>query len=566
MSVRARTERFGAPLFAGLAGLLWFLANEGGEKLNPTWIGWAMRGDWGQHLLGWEMFRNAPWGFPLGKLPNLAAPMGTFVGYTDANPWVAVLLKPFSRWLPTDFQYVGPFIALSFVLAGVFGALLVRQLTARPSLQALGGTLFALAPVLLKREGHDTLTAQWLLIAALWLYLRPVGDRAATRRTLAWLVGLNVIAAGIHPTLAAMVLVLSLAVVVRVAFVDRTFGAAEAAGWTAGLLAATAGVFALFGYFTVHDRGGRDFGRFSADLLTLVNPADTSNWLPGIARGPGQYEGFGYLGLGVLVLGAVAFFGALRARRLEPERRLPRLWPLVAACGAMAVFSLSNQVTWAGREVLSLERLYAPIAPLVTPFRSSGRFIWPLHYLLLALAVAGVVRGFSRWPRWLAAGLGLVVLAQLFELGHGWHPKFEDTAQWGQFRSPTWALARGHYAKLSLYPTVLFNGDWRGCTSEFGLGDVLAAGHQAYRLGLSFNSMYLSRADWDQMLANCDAFGARVRAGQFDPDTLYLIAPARLGELRPFAAELSCGLLDRHVVCVRSSNQDPFQAALRTAR
>lgn len=563
--IRRAWERAFTPLLAGLAGLLWFLANGGGEKVVPTRIGWAMQGDWGQHLLGWEMFRNAPWGFPLGKIPNLAAPMGTFVGYTDANPWVAVLLKPFARWLPQDFQYVGPFIALSFVLAGVFGALLVRQLTERRLLQVLGGTLFALAPVLLKRQGHDTLTAQWLLIAALWLYFRPAEDARATRRTLGWMLGLNALAAGIHPTLAAMVAVLSLALVVRVGL-DRAVGGWEAVAWGAALAVVTAGVFALFGYFSVHDRGGGGFGHFSADLLTLVNPADTSNWLPGIARGPGQYEGYGYLGLGVLALGVAAGIGAFLSRRTEPVRRLPRLWPLVLACALMAIFSLSNQITWAGKPLLSLEAFYRPLTPLVTPFRSSGRFIWPAHYLFLALALAGAVRGFSRWPGWLAAGLALVVGAQLFELGHGWHPRFKDAPRWGQFQSPAWALAKGHYRKLVLYPAVRFNGDWQGCASEFGLGDVLTAGHEAYLLGVSFNSMYLSRADWDAMLGGCAALGEELRQGKFDADAIYLLSPAHLAELRPFAAELTCAVLDRHMVCVRATNRDPFQAALTAAR
>lgn len=563
MIARGRLARFGAPSLAGALGLLWFLANGGGEKIVPTWIGWAMRGDWGQHLLGWEMFRNAPWGFPLGRIPNLAGAMGTFVGYTDSNPWVAVLLKPFSGWLPVDFQYVGPFIALSFVLAGVFGALLVRQLTDRPLVQLLGGALFALSPVLLEREGHDTLTAHWLLVGLLWLYLRPAREPREARRILGWMLGFNVAAAGIHPTLEAMVFALSLALVGRLAL-ERTLRPAELAGWGAGLLAAVLGVFGLFGYFTVHDRGGLAFGRFSADLLTLVNPAGTSRWLPGIPRGPGQYEGFGYLGLGVLVLSAVGVAGALVARRQGAKARLPKLWPLLVACAAMAVFSLSSKVTWAGQEVLSLERFYAPLAPLVSPFRSSGRFIWPLHYLLLALALVGVIRGFSRWPRALAVGLLAVVAAQVLERGHGWKPNFRDLRDWGQFRSPTWALAKGHYAKLALYPAVLFNGDWRGCTSEFGLGDVLTAGDQAYRLGLSFNSMYLSRANWDRMLAQCDTFQRQMRRGEFAEDTIYLISPARLRELRPFANRLACGVLDRHLACVRASNRDPFRAALRT--
>jgi hypothetical protein len=371
----------------------------------------------------------------------------------------------------------------------------------------------------------------------------------------------DVIAAGIHPTLSAMVGVLSLALVLRVALA-RAVRPLEAVGWAAAAFGVTVGTFALFGYFGVHDRAGRDFGRFSADLLALVNPAGVSHWLPDLPRGPGQYEGFGYLGLAVMVLLAAGVWGGVLARRREDRAAMPRLWPLVVACAAMAVFSLSNKVTWAGKEVLSLGWLYRPVEDFVEAFRSSGRFVWPLHYLLIALGLYGVLRGFARWPRALTAGLSLVVLAQLLELGHGWNPRFEDEPEWGRFRSPQWALARGHYDALALYPEVFFNGDWRGCTSDFTYQDVMVAGDQAYRLGLSFNSMYVSRSNWDQMVGQCEAFNRSVQAGRFEATTIYLIAPRHLPELRRFAPKLACAVLDRHVACVRADNTDPFRDAL----
>jgi len=57
-------------LVAGLLGFVWFLQIGGGSTLNPTNVGWVLAGDWLQHWLGWLLFRNEPWTFPLGKLAD----------------------------------------------------------------------------------------------------------------------------------------------------------------------------------------------------------------------------------------------------------------------------------------------------------------------------------------------------------------------------------------------------------------------------------------------------------------------------------------------------------------
>ena len=56
------------PLGAAGVGLLAFLALYGPAALDPTRLGWLIRDDFSQHLLGWLFFRNEPLRFPLGAL------------------------------------------------------------------------------------------------------------------------------------------------------------------------------------------------------------------------------------------------------------------------------------------------------------------------------------------------------------------------------------------------------------------------------------------------------------------------------------------------------------------
>jgi hypothetical protein len=71
-----------------------------------------------------------------------------------------------------------------FVLQGYAGAALAGALTKDAGQQMLGGFLFVLSPALFARLGHDTLCAQWVLVALLYFGFAnsPIRPRAVARR------------------------------------------------------------------------------------------------------------------------------------------------------------------------------------------------------------------------------------------------------------------------------------------------------------------------------------------------------------------------------------------------
>lgn len=154
-------------------GIVYFVLVLGTRIIDPTEIAWLMeRIDWSQHFLGWYLFRSEPWQFPPGRLASVEHPLGASLGYTDSIPLLAVLLKPFHGVLPEDFQYFGLWLALCFCLQGLFGALLIRTASENLGVQLLGAAFFVVSPILLARIGHPALCCHWLLLAALWLYVR----------------------------------------------------------------------------------------------------------------------------------------------------------------------------------------------------------------------------------------------------------------------------------------------------------------------------------------------------------------------------------------------------------
>lgn len=557
--MRSRTA---ALALFGVPGFVFFWLHQGPSRLPPKNLGWTIDGDWGQHVLGWLLFRNEPWSFPFGKLAHVAWPLGTSVGFTDSNLLMSLLLKPFSSWLPVDFQFIGFWFCLCFVLQGVFAGLLVKEMTPSRTAQFLGACLFVVAPILHARMGHDTLCAHFTLLGLFWLHFRPCASVRTAVRLLAWALGFTVLTVFIHPYLNGMVLGLSLALVARLLFVDRVFGVASALGALGVFVCAELLAVGSAGYLNGGiPAGAGGFGLISADLLTLINPAGRSRFFPGWRLERLKDEGFAYLGMGglVLVAGAVVTFWKTREQRAVTGRGA-RLVPLAVASLLFAVFSLANHVTLAGKEILDLSVLYRPLGPLTGAFRASGRFTWALHYLLLALALDLLFRGFSRIA-WAGASIAAVALAlQLTDIDYqlSLKPLSQD---FFHFQDPRWELARGDYAHLALIPPVLHDGTWQGCPSPWPEPLYEPINYEAYRLGITSNSFYVSRMDMARALEQCATQTASVRAGMLDEGTVYVVHPEVMGDLTR-TQRARCAILDRVPVCVAATRTDAFARSL----
>jgi hypothetical protein len=374
---RPAMQGLAAPQYALLIGLLagaaFYFRVWGTALLDPAHVGWLMQGDWAQHYTGWELFRQGPWTWPPGRTVNLFYPVGTSVIYTDSLPLLALPLKLFDAWLPETFQYIGFWFFFSCLLQGGVGAILLRRYLTDP-VQLLAAIVLLLhAPIFVSRFGHDTLTSQWLLLAALALYFhRPA--RAET----AWWASLSAIAALVHPYLAAMVLGVLAATAARRVLVDRMMHL-RTAGLGLGACVVAAGLaWWLAGTFTIPRNagsGGVPFGIYSMNLLAPFDAAGYSRLIPPLPRAEGQHEGFAWPGLGGWMILLAALAAAVTRKGENSARRLH--WPLAMLCVASALFALSTVIRF-GNITLMDQPLQQS---LLGVFRSSGRFIWVPYYV-----------------------------------------------------------------------------------------------------------------------------------------------------------------------------------------
>jgi hypothetical protein len=429
--------------------------------------------------------------------------------------------------------------------SGAVGALLISKVGGDPWCQALGGALFALSPTLLWRTSHETLCAHWLILLLLGLNLPGVEPRARPKSALAVALGAVVLSIGLQAYLTPMVWLLGVALVVRLWAWEGVIGRWVAAGWALGsaLIVMLLGwAFGLVGQgATLKDWG---FGHFSADLLTFVNSMGASAILPALRAGRGQYEGFAYLGVGALFLLGVVVVAWLRSGQPLPLPAARHL-PLLVAVVLMTLFALATPVTLLGRPVLDLQEVYAPFAEVTSGLRSSGRFIWPLHYLLLLAACAAVVRCLPRKPA--IAVLGLAVLLQAWDV----RAPLDVTKSSRPPDAQIWSLGIGDYRHIVLYPPQVL---WSARCLELGRypeGYYAPLAYRAYLLGMTINSGYFSRGKLDAFTEACNRLALQVARREFAVDTIYVVGTSALPSF--VGPGMTCGKIDGYDVCVSAA-------------
>jgi hypothetical protein len=533
-------------LLGALVGAGFFVWIAGTRALDPGEIGWLMRYDWPVHFFGWHFFRGEAWHWPPGLIHTYYAPMGTSIGFTDSIPLVAFALKPFDRWLPDTFQYIGPWLLACFALQGAFGAWLMSQWTPRVWVQVSGATLLVLMPTLLVRIGHPALCAHWLL---LWVLVIAAREEAARYRVAEWVV-LGLLGGLLHPYLAVMALAMLAAVTITPALRSlRARGAllglagvATLVGWWA------AGLFSVSGAESMATEG---FGHYSMNLLGPVTHAGWSTFLPDIPRATAgqEFEGFQYLGVGTLGLVAVAGATALGAAPRIPGRPDARVFatPLFAVALLLAIYSLSPRITAGATVVVDATGAWTE---RLAVFRATGRFFWPMAYLLVAWALGTLAR---RFPSRLALTVLLtLVVVQALDL-HGAHearrrsardPAFYDWAN--PMVSPVWSRVLPGYDHLVLYPPPQCG------TSPM---PYEPAAYQAGLHGLTLNAGGVARPDDGARLRYCHELGDQLKAGRIDDRSFYVVLSSEVEALRQVATPpVVCGVLDGLSVCVSTNS------------
>ncbi len=282
-----RKEHFGLILFCVILGVGFIFVLIGAERVNPANTDWVIHGggDNFQHYLGWRYFRDFRWSRHFLFMNNLNYPSGTSIIVTDSNPLLSVFFKVFRKLLVPQFQFNGLWLLFSYGMIGLSSALVGAKLRLKWIDQLVFTGFCLLNPVILQRALiHDTLTAHWLILFAIFLALNwnsMVGG-------FEW--GLLVIVVmSVHSYFLPMI-----AYIFGLKVIWQVY---RKVAWKIIFLEivafGSAFVFCYFlmGYRFVQPQTG-SYGELSMNLNAFVNPDGSSNYLGNRLTFPLQYEGF----------------------------------------------------------------------------------------------------------------------------------------------------------------------------------------------------------------------------------------------------------------------------------
>jgi hypothetical protein len=117
-----------------------------------------------------------------------------------------------------------------------------------------------------------------------------------------------------------------------------------------------------------------------------------------------------------------------------------------------------------------LEAVYRPFADMADAFRASGRFIWPLHYLVMIGGIGLWIRAVRRSRLMLSLTLAIALAVQLADA----HAAAMDIRTYiARFRNDVphlsamtgWKQAAGAYDHLVLYLPQVWAGAYQGCVT-----------------------------------------------------------------------------------------------------
>jgi hypothetical protein len=497
-----------------LMGIAAFIAVVGLGILNPRNISWLLADfDMTLEYLGWAFYRYGPWTFPIGLNPNFGLDISSSIIYSNSMPLFAMAFKPLSALLGEPFQFWGLWILLCFVLQAWMAWLLISLITKDIWLKTFATGLLLFSPPMFSQIGfHNSTIGHFPILMALYLILRPNQNN----RVLWWSILLPCTLM-IHPYTFAMLVALWLADLLDKLVIQKKLSIFQVLLEMLCAFATTILIAWQAGYFMNVSPGETGFGMYRMNLLAIFDPSgfDAANWsflysLPWV-RSNNNYEGFVYLGLGLIAVLLIAL--PMMAKHYEKLTKLLRGHIFIFLCLiCLTLFALSNNIglgTWTFTVPLT-PKLFS----IASILRASARMFWPVFYVIAIAGIYFLIRGYSK--KIATTVLGIALAVQIFDTSGAWLEiknkiSYPGAQPVSSLSDPFWTDAAKHYRKVVRVPV------W----NEQAIWEKFA--NYAAQNQLGTNSVFMGRVDQQKIERSNQKIKEMLAQGKFEPDTLYIV-------------------------------------------
>ncbi|NBJ02558.1 hypothetical protein D3Z62_21265 [Lachnospiraceae bacterium] len=376
----------------GILGAVIYICLCGVKTLNPFNYDWILNvyHDSTLSFLGWIFYEKAPVSEGIFSCMDMSYPHRLSIIFTDVIIPFAVVLKPVLKLLlpeHTIVQYLGIWSLTCYVLQGVFAALLFYKITQNNIARLCGTIIMLFSPIMMQRLFmHNTLVAHWLIIAALCICVyRKELDR---RQYLLWVL-LFGMAALIHLYFVPMLAIIFASKMLYELLLKESLLPSFVTG--AISLALSVGIIAALGGFSTEIVDADQawsytiLYKYSSNLLTWIISLGNSLFLPDLPSMEEEYEGFAYLGVGMLIgiLCLLVVFIVCKVKRKQIVNNKAAVLCSAICILLSIILGVGPRVTVFDRELVNIG-LPSVVDYFFAIFRSIGRFIWIAYYIIIA--------------------------------------------------------------------------------------------------------------------------------------------------------------------------------------
>ncbi|WP_252221719.1 MULTISPECIES: DUF6311 domain-containing protein [unclassified Clostridium] len=505
-----------------LLGAITFISIYGVRVLNVTYDSWLMEGgDLTQHYIGWKFFRTSQWTFPFGLIDGLVYPYKVSILYMDAIPIFALIFKILSPFLPTTFQYFGIWGIFSFMLQGGIATLIVRKFT-KSNLICIGSSMFfLLSPIMIFRMfGHEALGSHWLILLSIYLFINKNNIKSFKKNIALWSM-LSILTVNIHIYFMPIVMIILICYLVVDYFEYKNIVRGLSI-FIAYILSALFALFMLGAFVGSADFQSPGLGLYSANINSLFNSQGCSKYLIGLPTATtGQYEGLAYLGLGAILALIVALYIDMgNLFKIEKQEILLHIKNNLKQCilfVAMIVFfilALSPQVSL-NQNILFTIPYPKIIIKLLNIFKSTGRFMWPICYLLIIYIIKKIVTTSTK--RQAVLFLAICIIIQMSDLSNmiaNSNKIFSNKVEYvSKLKSPIWKeLYKENYKHIVFLKNTVEDDKLLWDLNNYAVDN-----------GMTLNDGYIARKDTNSVETTKNKYVQELREGKSEEDTIYIL-------------------------------------------
>ena len=356
------------------------------SSLSPVNVDWISSTDFKSDFLALKFFLSDEWRFPVGLNPKYGDITNSIV-FSGAVPFLSFILKLFNSIIPNNFHYFSFWIVLCISLQFFFSYKIFFLISKDHFFSFLCGMFFLFSPILYYRLSiHLSLAAHWLILGYIYFEFKNSKDSEYYKFFFIILSSLT------HFYITIMLLLMRVIFSLNDYYKDNNFK--RLFKKSVVLIFILSLSMYITGYFVIPttDSLGFGYGIYKTNLLSFIDPVpfgSNQNWsivLPDITNMSGEQEGFAYFGLGGLVLFLILIFYLTQNIKKITNNKHYIILALV-----FFIISLSNNINFGSVTLINIslpKLMYAPLSII----RASGRFIWPIYYLIIIFSLIAFIK------------------------------------------------------------------------------------------------------------------------------------------------------------------------------